>query len=313
MPQLDFVIGGLAGLGAALAWALSTAIWGLIAHQVPPQTLIVIRTTMASLVLAVVNYVVNGAFWPAGIALEPVLLLAASGWLAINLGDYCFFKAVARIGPRLLMVIFAASPIVTAALAWLTMRESISLRAAGAIVLIVGGIVWVVSEPRGPDRWTSDRREFRRGVLLTLASLIAVGAAYVCTRAALQGGPHGFTAGASQPIDGLGAALVRLTAAGVLGWITLPFTGAVRTTFTTLAHVKLMRYIVPATFLGLVIGAWLSMVALARMPSGPASALLSCSPIFMIPLSRLFYGERHSLRALFGTVAAVGGVFLLLL
>jgi drug/metabolite transporter (DMT)-like permease len=312
--QADLLLGGLAGLGAALSWAMSTVIWGLVAHRVPPQTLIVIRATLSSLALSAGNYALHGRFWPAGAAGESLFLLALSGWLAINLGDFCFFKAVQRIGPRLLMVIFAAAPIVTAAIAWVTMHEALTPRTAAGIVLTVGGIVLVVSEPRGETRWTRDPREFRLGVALTVASLVAVGISYVFSRAAVHGGARLFTQGdALAPMDGLDAALVRLAAAGLLGWVSLPLTGTLRPTFTTLASPALMRYVLPATFLGLVVGSWLSMLALGRLPSGVASALLSCSPIFMLPLSRLVFGERHSARSLAGTVVAVGGVFLLLL
>ena len=67
------------------------------------------------------------------------------------------------------------------------------------------------------------------------------------------------------------------------------------------------------TIVGPVVGVWTSMIALNNLPSGVASALISSSPIFMIPIAALAFGEKHSFRSLVGTVLAVAGVFLLLL
>jgi drug/metabolite transporter (DMT)-like permease len=48
------------------------------------------------------------------------------------------------------------------------------------------------------------------------------------------------------------------------------------------------------------------------LPSGIASSLINTSPIFMIPLTSLAFGEKHSFRSLVGTVLAMAGMFLLL-
>jgi drug/metabolite transporter (DMT)-like permease len=314
MSDVEYLLGGLAALAAAFFWAVSTTIWGMVGRSIPPHSLIVIRTTLAAGFLMISNRLVAGSFLPGDIDGETIFLLAISGFLAMIMGDYLFFKSVPRIGPRLVMIIFAATPIVTAAIAWLVMRETVSLRGLVGIVVIVGGIIWVVSEPRGADNWTKEPGEFRLGVLLCVISLLVTGAAYAFTRAAVGGGERIFTEGpALEPIESAEAALVRLAAAGALAWIALPFSTALRPTFATVSSAKMMRLVVPGTIAGLFLGSWFSMMALARVPGGVASALLSCSPIFMIPLTRLFFGERHSTRALVGTVVTVAGVFVLLI
>jgi len=193
------------------------------------------------------------------------------------------------------------------------MGEALSLRGLIGVVVIVGGITWVVSEPRGADNWTKDPKEFRLGILLTVISCLATATAYAFTRAAVYGGERIFTEGPTlEPVHSVEAAILRLAAAGAIAWLVLPFTAALRPTFTTLAKPHLMKLIVPGMLAGLFLGSWMSMVALARVPSGIASALMSCSPIFMIPLTRLVFGERHSARAMVGTVVTVAGVFVLL-
>lgn len=314
MPDSDYLLGGLAALLTALFWALSTTIWGAVGKKnVPALSLIVIRVTLATLLLCLINRATNGTFWPSDVGGEALLLLAVSGILAMNLGDFTFFKSVSRIGPRLLMVIFAASPIVTAIIAWLVMGEAISLRGLVGIVVIMGGIVWVVSEPRGEDGWTKDPKQFRLGVLLAVISCLATATAYAFTRAAVGGGPRLFGDGPPlTPVHPVEAAILRLAAAGAIAWMVLPFTSALRPTGATVTNPALLKFIIPGTLAGLFLGSWFSMMALARMPGGIASALMSCSPIFMIPLTRLFFGERHSARAMVGTGVTVAGVFVLL-
>jgi drug/metabolite transporter (DMT)-like permease len=314
MSDLDHLLGGLAGLTAAFFWAVSTTIWGMVGRSIPAHSLIVIRVTLAIGLLMLSNRFMTGSFLPAEVAAETLVLLSLSGFLAMVVGDYLFFKAVTRIGPRLLMIVFAATPIVTAGIAWMVTGETVSPRGMAGIAVIVGGIVWVVSEPNGSAAWNQDDpRQFRIGIVLATMSLLATGSAYALTRAAVGGGERLFTEGpALAPVASADAALFRLAAAGVLAWVALPFSPALRPTFATLANPRLMRFVVPGTVAGLFLGSWFSMMALARVPGGIASALLSCSPIFMIPLTRLFFGERHSARALIGTLVTIAGVFVLL-
>jgi drug/metabolite transporter (DMT)-like permease len=313
VSELDYLLGGLAALAAAFFWAVSTTIWGKVGRSIPPHSLIVIRTTLAAGFLMLINRATTGSFLPSDMDSESLILLAVSGFLAMILGDYLFFKSVPRIGPRLVMIIFAATPIVTAAIAWIVMRETVSLRGLVGIVVIMAGITWVVSEPRGAEAWSREPREFRLGVLLCVVSLLVTGAAYAFTRAAMYGGPRLLGDGpALEPITSADAALVRLAMAGGLAWLALPFSPALKPTLETVTSARMMRLVVPGTIAGLFLGSWFSMMALARVPGGIASALLSCSPIFMIPLTRIFFGEKHSARALIGTVVTLVGVFVLL-
>ncbi len=63
---------------------------------------------------------------------------------------------------------------------------------------------------------------------------------------------------------------------------------------------------------GPVAGVWLSLVAIDRAPIGVASTLMSLTPLFLIPVSRLVFREPIMPRAVFGTLLALAGVALLL-
>ena len=71
---------------------------------------------------------------------------------------------------------------------------------------------------------------------------------------------------------------------------------------------------VAGTVLGSAIGAPLSLYALAHAPVGVAATLLFMTPVFLLPLSRIFMGEPITARSVLGTlltVAGAAGLFLL--
>jgi len=64
-------------------------------------------------------------------------------------------------------------------------------------------------------------------------------------------------------------------------------------------------------FLGPFIGVWLSLVAVKYAHVGIASTLMALPPVFLIPLSRLIFKEKITLRAVIGTGVALMGVTLI--
>jgi drug/metabolite transporter (DMT)-like permease len=67
------------------------------------------------------------------------------------------------------------------------------------------------------------------------------------------------------------------------------------------------------TVMGPFLGVWMSLFALSHANTAVASTILATSPVFVIPLVRVAYGERASWRAWAGAVVAIGGVALLTL
>jgi len=134
----------------------------------------------------------------------------------------------------------------------------------------------------------------------------------VVSRAAMNGVPLGD--GPPLPeIEAYSAGVIRVVTATAMSWMILPAFGAVRISITNFINPKLMPLAILATICGLVIGVWTAMITLKYAPSGVGSALMSLSPIFMLPLTALVFGEKHTKRAVIGTIVAVGGAVLLLI
>ena len=53
------------------------------------------------------------------------------------------------------------------------------------------------------------------------------------------------------------------------------------------------------------------MMAVQRIPAGVAATILALVPVLIIPPALIWHGERIGMRAVTGTLLAVGGVALL--
>jgi drug/metabolite transporter (DMT)-like permease len=153
---------------ALLLAALAGLFWGigevftrsaLHSHQVGPLTAIAIRSTVALPLLWVAWATCSGALAaaPLGLRAEPALLDAdrsvilklvlGSGVIAGAVAMICFYGAlslgeVSRIKP----VAFALAPATAVILGWLVLGESMTLRKAGAVALILAGVVLLTGD-----------------------------------------------------------------------------------------------------------------------------------------------------------------------
>lgn len=307
-------LGGLAGIVTSIMWAASATLWGIISRSVnaPAISFAATRVVIASVMLMCVHRVFYGSFWPADVHRDTVILLAFSSLLSITIGDLGFFYGIKWIGPRLVMLLSSMAPIITTVVAWFTIGEILSWTDLVGIAAVVGGVAWVVSEQSGKESWGGDPKMFRSGILIALSSTILLALSYVVSRAAMNG-LH-FGDGPPLPkIEPYSAGVIRVVAATVMSWMILPAFGAVRMSITNFVNPKLMPLAILATICGLVVGVWTAMITLRYAPSGVGSALMSLSPIFMLPLTTLVFGEKHTKRAVFGTIIAVGGAVLLLI
>ena len=314
MVSVQTWLGGVAGLATAGLWAGSATAWGFAGRRIHSLSVAAIRILLAGIILSGVHWIVFGEPWPTNVDLEPLLLLAGSGLIGMALGDICYFRGISLIGPRLATLIFSLCPIATVVIAWFTRDEHLTLRQIAGIFLNVAGVAWAVSEPRGRKAWREGHGHFREGVIYMLIATVIIAVGYVFTKAGMDGGERLFTQGPPLPrTDAFQGTLIRVSAGFVATWIFLPLAGRFRSTLAALKDRRAMLFTVVGTVVGPVVGVWTSLIALQNAPSGIASALIGTSPIFMIPLSSIAFGEKHTVRSLAGTVVAIAGVFLLLL
>ncbi|MCG3180144.1 MAG: hypothetical protein BIFFINMI_02499 [Phycisphaerae bacterium] len=304
----------LAGLTTAFLWSLSALAWSMAGRRVGSVAVWAIRIALAAVVLMAAHWVLRGRPWPTGIDGESLALMVASGVLGATVADLLLFRGLLLLGPRQGMLIMSLSPFMAALFALAMMRETLGLQAVAGITLTVGGIAWVLAEREGRRAWQCPPGDFRTGVLLCIAATVVVSIGYVLSRMGMLPGPRYFSAGGPRTgIEPLSATVIRVGSATAASWLALPLMGRLGRTLSAFRDRRAMAIVVAGTIVGPVVGIWMSMVALEGAKSGIAVALINTSPLMLIPIAYLAYGERPSWRTVGGTALAIAGVFLLIL
>jgi len=291
-----------AGLATALLWALAAMCWAVLSRRIHPTAVATIRLVFATIALAAIHFALYGRPWPTDVPSKAFWVLCLSGVVGAGLGDVLYFHSIQRIGPRLTMTITALAPVAAAWMAlWLPMHEKMSWQEIAGMVLAVGGVAWVVAEKSGRAAWPSTPASFRQGVILAVLSLFCQAVGFVCSRL----GMNAFT---STPVPAFSATLIRVAMACLWCWALVSVNGRVRETAGAFRNRINLAWLLLGVAVGPVIGIWLSMVALQGASTGVASTLISLSPLFLIPMSWIAYGERPTLGRVLATIVAISGV-----
>jgi drug/metabolite transporter (DMT)-like permease len=297
-------VGEGAAILCALLWSVSLVAWSHAGARAGAITVAVLRTALATAVLAAAHWAFYGSPWPLRVPARSMLCLAASGLVSAGIGDILSIRSLALIGPRIPSVIMTLSPAIAVILAWWgPLGERLNAAALAGIALTTAGVVGVTLErPAGPT-WRTPPGQFWPGVFCAAAATGCFGAGYVLSRMGLSG------EGAAIPP--FSANLVRIATALLVCLAALPFYRRSATFRTTLRDRRTMRIILTGTAFGPIIGMYFSMIALQRAPAGVATALINLLSIFILPLVYISHRERPSPRAILGAVVAAGGVALL--
>ncbi len=278
---------------SACFWALGAILWRRIGERLSSYGMNFMKTAGAALCLGVVLLFLG--FPP--ISARPATILAVSGILGIAIGDTFFFLALMRLGPRKASLTGALNPVAIALSAAALLGERPSPAAWAGILATTLGVAWVLWERSpGGARGESHAAGIRDGLLSVLFTTGAV----ILAKVGLESVPA------------LHAAWIRLAAgsAGLLFW------GVARSelgrSLEPLRNGNLLAEVAVVVAVVAFGGFWLSLLALKHIDAAIAGTLGATSPLFILPMSAAFLKEKLSIRAVFGTVVAVGGVALIL-
>lgn len=259
------------------------------------------RLTFASLFLALIAAGTDG--WHVHNTALP--WFALSGLVGFGLGDIGLFLAYACIGARLTLLIgLCLAPIFALLGEWAIFQQSIRLQECAAIVVTLMGVGLAITGK--PPAGRAKPRRYGVGIALAVAAGLGQGLGAVLSRLAES---H-----ASSPVGPFAQAFQRCTA----GWLVLMI--------ATLLWAKLKRtpdqkerpqrslgtvwpWMLGAVMFGPVIGVscfqW-SLVLVGN--SGLVQAIVSTTPIALIPMAWLIDRDVPTLRSIFGSLVAVAGV-----
>lgn len=237
-------------------------------------------------------------------------LFFLSGVIGFGLGDYALFEALPRLGPRLtsLMVNCLAAPF-AALIEWVWLDTRLSFAQTFWGLVILGGVALSLA-PEGDSRTVPGGRT--AGILLGVLAGFGQGFGAVLTRKAFA-----LAHAAGQEVDGGTAAYQRIL--GGLAFVAVPFAWqrlrrrwrgqrAPEQALTAGARRRAWGWVFANALAGPSVGVGFYQWALKTTPSGVVLPITAMAPLFVVPFTYLFEGDRPGVRSLVGGVLAVLGV-----
>ena len=286
-------VGETAALFTSCSWALNSVCFTLAGRRVGSASVNLLRLLMAWVILAAAHLVVYGSLFPVHAGAARLGWLSLSGLIGFALGDAVLFEAFLLIGARLAMLLMTLSPVFSVLLAWIWLKQSLSLPRLLAMAVTLAGIAWVVwgegDREVHPHRW--------RGVWLGIGGALGQAVGLLFSLYGLAGGYSPFSANLVRVSAGLVALILvfglrgRLTGNLAAGLRDRPASGLILLGAAT----------------GPVLGVILSLVAIAKAPMGVAATLMSLSPVLLLPVAHFGFKEKVGVHAILGTALALAG------
>jgi len=297
---MDPYAGELAALATACCWAFGSLLFTFAGRRVGSYTVNIARLWLAFLFLMILHGLMFGMIYPVDAAGYRFLWLGLSGLVGYVFGDGMLFEAFVRIGPRLSMLLMTLVPVIGAFLGWLVLGEALRPVEWLAIAVTLTGIALVVSDRRNGSAFAPGQKW--SGVLFGIGGAVGQAGGLLLAKLGLDGG-----------FSAVSANLIRVSAAALGMGLVAGARGHLARQWRQLSDRPALLLITGASVLGPVLGVILSLVAIANAPIGIAATLMSLSPVLLLPLSRMFFRETITVRAVLGTFIAIGGAALFFL
>jgi drug/metabolite transporter (DMT)-like permease len=266
------------------------------------------RVVVATVILTVWGFTVG-----TGLSGGALGWFALSGAVGIGIGDYAYFYALPRLGPRTTALFNQCLMAPFGALiewAWLGVHPS-AMQGIFGIVTLVG--VGIALQP--PKATEPHRRITPLGLLLAMVGAAGGAGGAIISRKAFEivktGGQQldPVTAGFQRMLGGLAVSLVIYTILRIAHARMQEDLESPATAPPLKRPQHIWPWILANALAGQTLGVSCMQWALATSTSAAAVlVIVSTTPILVIPLAHFFEGERITLRAVLGTLVAVGGV-----
>lgn len=249
---------------------------------------------------------------PVGWNAEAFAYFIVAGILATYLGRWFFYESVLLFGPAKASIFQVSNPLFTALIAWVVLGESLALSVLGAMCLAVVGLLILSAKPRAASANPVDHTTIARPRLgvrvmqsilfLGMGSSLAYGASNVLRAAAIRDWGEPILGGLLGAASGL---LMHLLFMKDKHALVARLRGASR------AGLWLYVLIGVATISGQIF----TIGAMRYIPVSIATLVTLCTPLLVIPLSRVLYRDTEpiSLRLLVGTGLTLAGVMVVVL
>jgi len=283
--------GILAGIGCGLNWAVTSLLVRTLLTRMTPAGIGAIRATGGGgLLLAIALAAGEGPamlqapFWV-------VLSLATAILLAMGIGDSLFFRSMEQLGVTRALTLSLLNPLLTTLTGIVLYREPLTLLRLGAIGLVIGGLVLIVSGKEETEAMTG--RANRRGLQLVFTAAGCWALAATVVKPALR------------EIPVLAGTALRIPMAAVVLWLT-PWTRGTMTAVRESTPQERWRLVTLCCLNAL--GSILFTIAIRSGGVAIGNALASTSPLFAIPLEIFILKKHPTGRTIAGAAITVVGI-----
>ena len=292
-------IGELSALLTAFLWSGSSFAFTAAAERLNSIQLNINRIFIAAVFLYATILLSGIQF---SISTSQIFYLAVSGFIGLVFGDTFLFKAFQHVGARISMLLMALSPAMSAVLAYLFLREYLSLWGIVGMLITMSGIALVILERN--EIPSSKYKISKVGIFFGLMGALGQAGGLVFAKIAFNSGE----------INGFVATFVRIVAAFLFMFPLAIVVRRFKNPFKFYAKdLKALTSTIAGTIFGPYLGITFSLIAVEYTKVGIASTLMSMMPIIMLPIVRYYYKEKLSWRAIIGAIVAVVGVSILFL
>ena len=307
-------MGELVALGTTLSWSIGIFPFTEAARRMGPNAVNHIRLIFAVIFLTVISVL----FLPLSFSElftsplpEHWIWFGASGLIGLALGDYFGFTSFVILGPRIGSIFTTLAPAAALISGFFLIGERINIIGIMGILITIAGVVWL-SMSRGNKETMKDHAigKVGKGIFFAILSAICQGVGLVMANKGFE------TQINNTDLPFFQATWIRMiSAAAIMYMITIA-----RGKFSEVTQPVLenknngLIYTLGGTIFGPVIGVSLSMLAVSLLNNKPsvAQTIFALVPVFVLPLSYLFYKEKITLKSIFAALIAIAGVIVLI-
>lgn len=297
----DVIFGSVAMLIGSALYAFSVVAYRSQSKEIRPIAIASIKMWVA-LAFMIVLLILPLGLDPFSVALDQVMLLAASVILGAVIGDTFYLMSQERIGVSYAFPISMSFPILTYFLTVIFLAEPLILSRLFGVFIAVGGIIILAREQESDANHQWDSLEIRKidwvGIILAILTAVL----YATGTTILQVGVEG--------VDPLSANFIRVVA-GSISFVPLVVVARIKGMPTPTRRAT--KLVAIAGLFGMAIGSIFYVTGVKYAGAAIASVLSSTAPLWAVPVSIFYLKERLTRLAAIGVIATIAGAILVVI
>jgi drug/metabolite transporter (DMT)-like permease len=306
-------LGLFLGLLTAALWTFTSVCFEQASRRLGSLILNTVRLGFAMALFIVFMLVSTGGPFPRGIGFSSLVFLCVSGLVGFVLGDLMLFESYVLIGARLASVVYAMASPFAAILGYFVLGERMSGFAILGVALTVLGICLAVlgKAPSMPEQKQSDGKKRLLGLLFALGGAAGQAGGLILAKLGAVD-LNGFEATEARALAGFIGFLLIVLFSGQSARLLRPFIDSMPRAAAPLEKRRRSRqgllFALAGAALGPFLGVSLGLASTQMVGAGIASALMALTPVLIIPVSVIAYGEKVRFMEILGAILAVLGV-----